>query len=209
MEMVLLAMMFKAGTTIKIALFEKTPATFTILGIGNYSFIKKFIAFIKYYLCVDLKLSAVDKELLKILLVPDGKRPSASLSKKLGIPLTTIQRRRKRLEKEFLQSSYSLNLDKFGWRRIDFLISTRNGKTDEVANKLIELDQVTYVGKSIGEHTIDLRAETIVKDNGQLLDLLEKIKAMEGVNDAIWSEIVKVVGRKRSIPSNIIDQLGI
>jgi hypothetical protein len=32
---------------------------------------------------------------------------------------------------------------------------------------------------------------------------------MEGVNDAIWSEIVKVVGRKRSIPSNIIDQLGI
>ena len=160
-------------------------------------------------MCVDLKLSAVDKELLKILLVPDGKRPSASLSKKLGIPLTTIQRRRKRLEKEFLQSSYSLNLDKFGWRRIDFLISTRNGKTDEVANKLIELDQVTYVGKSIGEHTIDLRAETIVKDNGQLLDLLEKIKAMEGVNDAIWSEIVKVVGRKRSIPSNIIDQLGI
>ena len=156
---------------------------------------------------MDLKLSAVDKELLKILLVPDGKRPSASLSKKLGIPLTTIQRRRKRLEKEFLQSSYSLNLDKFGWRRIDFLISTRNGKTDEVANKLIELDQVTYVGKSIGEHTIDLRVETIVKDNVSLLDLLEEIKGMDGVNEVVWSEIVSVVGRKISIPTSIIDQI--
>jgi hypothetical protein len=40
-----------------------------------------------------------------------------------------------------------------------------------------------------------------------LLDVLEKVKAMEGVEDTIWSEIVEVVGIKRSIPSNIIDQL--
>jgi hypothetical protein len=58
---------------------------------------------------------------------------------------------------------------------------------------------VTYVGKSIGEHTIDLRVETIVKDNTMLLDLLESIKAMDEVNDVVWSEIVKVIGRKRSI----------
>ena len=69
------------------------------------------------------------------------------------------------------------------------------------------MDEVTYVGKSIGEHTIDLRVETIVKDNVILLDLLEKIKGMDGVNDVIWSEIVSVVGRKISIPSSIIDQL--
>ena len=62
------------------------------------------------------------------------------------------------------------------------------------------------MGKSIGAHTINVGAETIVKDNGQLLDLLEKIKGMGGVTDAIWSEIVKVMGKKRSIPSDIIDQ---
>ena len=76
-----------------------------------------------------------------------------------------------------------------------------------MANKLIELDEVTYVGKSIGEHTIDLRVETIVKDNILLLDLLEKIKGMDGVNDVVWSEIVSVVGRKISIPSSIIDKI--
>jgi hypothetical protein len=29
---------------------------------------------------------------------------------------------------------------------------------------------------------------------------------MEGVRDTIWSEIVHVVGKKRSIPSYIIDR---
>ena len=76
------------------------------------------------------------------------------------------------------------------------------------SHKLLDIDEVTYVGKSIGEHTIDLRVETIVKDNVILLDLLEKIKGMDGVNDVVWSEIVSVVGRKRSIPSSFIDKLG-
>jgi DNA-binding Lrp family transcriptional regulator len=152
-------------------------------------------------------LSEVDRELLKVILNPNGRSSSMLLSKKLGIPKTTIQRRRKRLEKEFLHLSYSLNLEKFGWRRVDLLIATRFGKTNSVAKQLLSNEEVTYVGKSIGEHTIDLRAEIIIKDNSQLLDVLEKVKAMDGVNDTIWSEIVEVVGRKRSIPSKIIDQL--
>jgi DNA-binding Lrp family transcriptional regulator len=155
------------------------------------------------------RLSDTDKEILKVLLSPgDGiKHSSLLLAKKLGIPLTTIQRRKKRLEEEFLTSSYTLNVERFGWRRVDLLIYTRNGKTESIANKLLEDEEVVYVGKSIGEHTIDLRVEIIVRDNAELLDILEKVKAMEGVNDVIWSEIVQVVGMKRSIPSRIIDML--
>ena len=155
------------------------------------------------------KLSVSDKEILKVLLSPENgiKRSSLLLASKLGIPQTTIQRRKKRLEKEFLTSTYTLNLEKFGWRRVDLLIYTRNGKTDSVANRLLENEEVVYVGKSIGEHTIDLRVEIIVRDNSELLNILEKVKAMDGVNDVIWSEIVNVVGRKRSIPSRIIDML--
>lgn len=100
-----------------------------------------------------------------------------------------------------------MDIEKFGWRRVDFFISIKNGKANTVAKQLIELDEVTYVGKSIGEHTIDLRVETIVKDNIRLLDLLEEIKGMDGVNDVVWSEIVSVVGRKISIPSSIIDKI--
>ena len=127
--------------------------------------------------------------------------------KNLNLSLTTLQRRRKRLEMEFLERDYTLLLEEFGWRRVDFFISTRDGKTDALANDLLAMNQVTAVGKSIGEHTIDLRVETIVKDNHELLDLLEKLKAMDGVRDAVWSEIVKAVGNKMSVPCEIIDRL--
>ena len=155
------------------------------------------------------RISESDREILKVLLSPDDgiKHSSLLLAKKLGIPQTTIQRRKKRLENEFLTRSYTLNLENFGWRRVDLLISTRNGKTDSVARELLENEEVVYVGKSIGEHTIDLRAEIIVRDNAELLDILEKVKGMDGVNDVVWSEIVQVIGRKRSIPSRIIDML--
>ena len=153
-------------------------------------------------------LSALDRKLLKILLSPNGDlKSSKSLSDKLGIPITTIRRRRKRLESTFLKIHYVLDIEKFGWRRVDFFISIKNGMVNSVAKKLVELNDVTYVGKSIGEHTIDLRVETIVKDNSVLLNLLEDIKGMDGVSDVVWSEIVSVVGRKISIPSSIIDRI--
>jgi DNA-binding Lrp family transcriptional regulator len=150
----------------------------------------------------------LDRKLLKILLSPNGDlKSSKSLSAKLGIPITTVRRRRKRLESKFLKMHYILDIEKFGWKRVDFFISIRNGMVNAVANKLLTSDEVTYVAKSIGEHTIDLRVEAIVKDNGSILDLLEKIKAMEGVKDVVWSEIVNIVGRKISIPSSIIDRI--
>ena len=153
-------------------------------------------------------LSEIDRKLLKIMLTPNGQSISTkSISGKLGIPVTTIRRRRKRLESTFLKLQYILDIEKFGWRRVDFFILIRNGKINTVANNLLDSDEVTYVGKSIGEHTIDLRVETIVKDNSTVLDILEKIKAMDGVNDVVWSEIVSVVGRKISIPGSIIDKI--
>jgi DNA-binding Lrp family transcriptional regulator len=153
------------------------------------------------------KLSAIDKKILKILLAPSDRISSQALAAKLGLPRTTIQRRRNYLEKHFLEFAYSLKLDELGYRRVDLLIYTGGGDTVRVANKLLERDEVVYVGRSIGEHTIDLRAEAIIKDNSQLLDLLEDVKAMPSVKDVIWSEIVKIVGKKRSVPGAIIDSM--
>jgi len=156
----------------------------------------------------EVTISDLDRKLLKILLSPNGDlKSSKSLSDKLGIPVTTIRRRRKRLEGLFLEMHYVLDIEKFGWKRVDFFISIRNGLVNTVANKMMDLDEVTYVGKSIGEHTIDLRVETILKDNASILDFLERTKAMDGVKDVVWSEIVSVVGRKISIPGSIIDRI--
>jgi hypothetical protein len=106
-----------------------------------------------------------------------------------------------------LQFSYVLNLKNLGFRRVDLFVSTGGGSTHSIAQELIKRDEVVDVGSSVGEHMIDLRAEVIIKDNSELLDLLELVKAMPNVRDVIWSEIVEVLGRKRSIPPGIIARL--
>ena len=151
-------------------------------------------------------LTAVDKKLLKVLLAPNGKHSSKSLARQLGIPATTVQRRRKRLEK-ILTVSYTLCLKTFGWHKVDFLIATESGRTGFIGNELLKLDEVVYVCKSIGQHTIDLRVETILEDNAEILRMMELLKATKGIKDVIWTEIVEVVGRKMSIPSQIVDRL--
>jgi DNA-binding Lrp family transcriptional regulator len=152
-------------------------------------------------------LSEVDKKILKVLLQPDGKSSSVHLEKKLGIPRTTVQRRRRYLEQEYLEFRYVLKLSSLGFRRVDLFIYTGGGGTGSVAKELMKHDEVVYVGSSVGEHTIDLRAEIIIRDNSELLDVLERVKAMPGVRDVVWSEIVQVLGRKLSIPPAIIDKL--
>ena len=76
-----------------------------------------------------ISLSALDRKLLKILLSPNGDlKSSKSLSDKLGIPINTIRRRRKRLESTFLKIHYVLDIEKFGWRRVDFFYFDKERK---------------------------------------------------------------------------------
>ena len=152
-------------------------------------------------------LSTIDRMILKEILSSSEKRTSTFLSKKLKVSTATIQRRRKRLEREFLEKEYTLCHEKFGWWRVDFFISTISGKTDSVARELLALREVIFVGKSIGEYTIDLRVEAIVKDNSQILELMDRIKAIDGVKQVVWSEIVMGVGNKMSVPSFVIDRI--
>lgn len=152
-------------------------------------------------------LSTSDKKILKILLNPNGRVSSDQLAKKTGLPRSTIQRRRIMLEKRFLQLDYKLKLEELGFRRIDFLISTQWGLTVAIGQALLKRNEVVYVGRSVGQHTIDLKAELIIKTNAELLDMLEIVKSMEGVRAVEWTEIVEILGQKKSIPSEIIDKM--
>ena len=154
-----------------------------------------------------LILTAVDKRMLQTLLASSGRVSSLALSRKLEIPLTTIQRRRKRLESEFLEVAYSLKLDKLGWRRADLLISTSSGRASAIGKELLSHNSITRVCRSIGEHTIDLHAEIVFKNNTELLHVIEWIKALEGVADVVWTEPVEVVGKKQPVPDQILQEL--
>ena len=148
------------------------------------------------------QLSNLDRKMLKILLDTEGTIPTHELSQQVGVPLSTVQRRRKRLEQDYLIKHYSIDPVKFGYRRIDLLISTSGGGTVEIGKELLKREEVTYAARTIGEHTIDLRIEVFVKDNGVLLNLLEEVKAMKGVRDVVWTEVVETIGRK-SPPNHV------
>jgi hypothetical protein len=103
--------------------------------------------------------------------------------------------------------SYSLRLDRLGWRRAELLVSTHKGSTGIVGKQLLERSSITRVSKAIGEHTIDLHAESVFKTNKDLLDVIEWVKSLEGVRDVVWTEAVESVGKNASIQYEIIDKL--
>ncbi len=142
-------------------------------------------------------LSETDREILKVLLGSTGKISSLQLSKRLGIPLSTIQRRRKKLESDFLEMSYSLRVEKFGWRRVSLFISAQNGRTAEIARELLSWKDCTILAsRTMGKNNVDVAAECLVSGNDALLRLIEKVKSI-GVQDVSWSETVEVVGHNQ------------
>jgi DNA-binding Lrp family transcriptional regulator len=142
------------------------------------------------------QLTDLDRKMIRLLLDSEGSISTHEISQQLGIPLSTTQRRRKRLEADYLIKHYSLDPMKFGFRKIDLLIYTEGGGTLEIGRELLKREEVTSAVRTIGEHTIDLRIEVFVKDNSVLLNLLEDVKAKKGVRDVVWTEVIETIGRK-------------
>ncbi len=152
-------------------------------------------------------LSKHDAEMLKDLLATRAEIAARLLSEKLGIPPTDTQSVPKEWGNEYFAIMYSSTLEKYGWRQVEFLIATVGGKTMEIGKKLLKHDQVAYVARTIGQFTIDLRAEVFIRSNDDLINMIEEIKAMDGVKELIWSEIIEVVGRKNHIPAETLAAL--
>jgi hypothetical protein len=72
---------------------------------------------------------------------------------------------------------------------------------------LLSHNAITRVCRSIGEHTIDLHAEIVFKNNTELLHVIEWIKGLEGINDVVWTEPVELVGNKQPVPEQILKEL--
>ena len=84
------------------------------------------------------QLSDMDRKMLRLLLDSEGSIPTHEISEQLGMPISTVQRRRKRLEEEYLIKHYSLDPMKFGYRKIDLLIYTEGGETMNIGKELLE-----------------------------------------------------------------------
>ena len=124
---------------------------------------------------------------------------SSSLAKKVHLPLSTLQRRRARIEKEILKKTYTFDYKSFGARVGDLIINVDKGKSDDVVRSILKKykNNVTYCHTRI-DLVHSVLAHVIYKDTAELFYLIEDIKAMQYVNSMSWSETVNVIGDNNS-----------
>lgn len=142
-------------------------------------------------------LTLVDNVNLKIIeeLVKNPSTSSASLATKLGMPLSSLQRRRTKLEKSLLIKTYHINLKASGGKMGDIVINVDKGRSREVATIILKKYKSNVMSVSTrvnSEHNV--AAQIIYNDTAELHNLLESIKSIPYVTSLQWSEIVEIIG---------------
>ena len=121
---------------------------------------------------------------------------STDIATKYHMPLSTIQRRRTKLERSILKKTYQVDMGQLGWRTADILIAVEKGKSEQVARQILQNEKNNVISTSlrIGHPQVDLTAKAVYRDSESLHRLVERIKALPFVTFVEWSEEVKVVG---------------
>lgn len=157
-------------------------------------------------------LKIFDHTNLKIIeeLVADPSLSSSSLASKLEIPLSSLQRRRSKLEKTVLSKSYNINLRSFGGKIGEVVINVEKGKSREVAKQILKKFKQNVMSVSTrinAEHNIS--AQIMYDDTAELHNLLENIKSMPFITSLQWSEIVETIGDNRlAVMGALFSRLG-
>lgn len=129
-------------------------------------------------------------------LVADPGLSSTDIAAKYRMPLSTVQRRRTRLERTILKKSYRVDVAELGWRTADIMVAVEKGKSEQVAKQILEDEKNNVISTSlrIGHPQVDLTARAVYKDSEALHRLVESIRALPFVTFVEWSEEVKIVG---------------
>lgn len=127
-----------------------------------------------------------DKKIIELLI---SNHDNDSISKKLHIPLSTIQRRtRKLFEKEIVSTKIEINYEKLGYKRGLLHIYIEKGMMHKIGQILVEKRGMLSVSVHVGNS--DLVALFVYRDSKDLLETMSEIKEIEGVDKVMWSEEV-------------------
>jgi DNA-binding Lrp family transcriptional regulator len=133
---------------------------------------------------VIAKIDRIDNEIIALLLV--GKN-NKQISTKIKIPLSTVQRRVRRLiADDLITFNSQINFEKFGFKVGMLHIYLLDGDFVKIAEKLKEFGGITSVEVHIGNS--DLIAHVVYKHSMDLLELIGKVKSLEKIEKIVWSE---------------------
>ena len=140
------------------------------------------------------RIDKLDGEIIQLLI--KGKS-SKFIANKLKAPLSTVQRRtRKLFENELIISTINLNYEKLGFKRGLLHLYLHDGHVNEVGNALAARPGIISVAVHIGNS--DLVALFVYKNSKQLLDTISESKKIPGVERVLWSEEVYFIKMNES-----------
>ena len=142
-------------------------------------------------------ISTIDNINLKIIeeLLNNGDIKSSEIASKLAIPLSTIQRRRTKIEKTIVRKTYEMSLSQLGFRTALIFADVQKGKAKETGEKLLKrYDNYILRASTRINSSNNLCLEIIYANSEELHALLEEIKAMPLTTSVDWSEQVYPIG---------------
>ena len=130
---------------------------------------------------ISINIDEIDRKIIELLI---ANHDNSSISKKLNIPLPTIQRRtRKLFEKELVSIKVELNYEKLGYKR----------GLDQIGKNVVEKRGIISVSVHVGNS--DLVALFVYRDSKDLIETMSEIKQIEGVEKVLWSEEVYFISQ--------------
>jgi len=123
----------------------------------------------------------------------DGRVPYTRLGAAVGLSEAAARQRVQRLiDSGVMQVVAVTNPLAHGFRRMAMIGVRTEGPTDDIAKSLQAMPDIDYLVVTAG--TYDLMAEVVVPDDGALLDLTNRIRAVPGVRNTetfIYLDLVK------------------
>ena len=123
----------------------------------------------------------------------DGRTPYTRLGAAVGISEAAARQRVQRLlDSGVMQVVAVTNPLSHGKRRMAMIGVRTEGATDDIAKTLQAMSDIDYLVVSAG--SFDLMAEVVVADDGDLLDLTNRIRSVKGVRSTetfIYLDLVK------------------
>jgi len=123
----------------------------------------------------------------------DGRTPYTRLGAAVGLSEAAARQRVQRLlDSGVMQVVAVTNPLSHGKRRMAMIGVRTEGATDDIAKTLQAISDIDYLVVSAG--SFDLMAEVVVADDGDLLDLTNRIRSVKGVRSTetfIYLDLVK------------------
>lgn len=144
-------------------------------------------------------LDKINIEILRnIIKNPDVK--SSEIAEKIDIPLSTIQRRRSRIETSaILKKSFVIDFHRLGLRVADLLIKISKGDIETIVKEIVDQHSksILEVTVRLGQPDINLVVRIAYKDNDEIYEIMRTFNTIEHIDSIQWSEILKEVTTDR------------